>query len=199
MVYEFTCWDFPGTLYELEQLFKYCANCMPGMENTWQGIMVNFAYRMHWRTLFGFALCRALCANSAEKTTLVQWLALVVAHPGLYHKAIDAFNKVYKKPFKAQMGAQLTIHQVHVPDDKVENLSNNDTLSVLLYNHVPVECVDHTYTYSMVYLEERFHQLTMSLDIFHEINNERFECLKIYGTPAAVPDWDKWCKINKED
>ncbi|KAG6893808.1 hypothetical protein C0992_008552, partial [Termitomyces sp. T32_za158] len=88
------------------------------MENTWQGIVVNFAYRMHWQTLFGFALCRALCANSAGKTILVHWMALVMAHPGLYCEAIDAFNKVYDEPFAAQYGPQLTINQVHVPDDK---------------------------------------------------------------------------------
>ncbi|KAG6894244.1 hypothetical protein C0992_006945, partial [Termitomyces sp. T32_za158] len=109
----------PNVPFDLDQIAQYALIFgRPGMENTWQGIAVDFAYRMHWRTLFGFALCRALCANSAGKTTLVHQMALVMACPGLYCEAIDAFNKVYDEPFAAQYGLQLMITQVHVPDDK---------------------------------------------------------------------------------
>ncbi|KAG6871322.1 hypothetical protein C0992_011258 [Termitomyces sp. T32_za158] len=154
---------------------------------------------MHWQTLFGFALCRALCANSAGKTTLVCRMALVMAHPGLYREAINAFNKVYDKPFVPQYGPQLTITQVHVPDDKVRNFSDDDAIRVLLYNHIPVEWVDHAYTYGVVYLEQQFHHPTMSLDIFREVDNERLECLRLYGTPAAIPQWDGWRELTEED
>ncbi|KAG6875488.1 hypothetical protein C0992_003648 [Termitomyces sp. T32_za158] len=84
----------------LDQIARYALIFgRPGMENTWQGIAVDFAYQMHWRTLFGFALCRALCANSAGKITLVRYMALVMAHLGFYCEAIDAFNKAYDEPF----------------------------------------------------------------------------------------------------
>ncbi|KAG6886529.1 hypothetical protein C0992_003549 [Termitomyces sp. T32_za158] len=171
----------------------------PGMENTWQGIAVDFMYRMHWRTLFGFALCKALCTNSAGKTTLVRWMALVTVRPGLYREAIDTFNKVYNEPFAAQYGPQLTISQVHVPDDKVRNFSDNDAIHVLLYNHIPAKWVDHAYMYGVVYLEQQFHHPTMSLDIFQEIDNERLECLRLYGTPTAIPHWDGWRELTEED
>ncbi|KAG6894924.1 hypothetical protein C0992_003937 [Termitomyces sp. T32_za158] len=70
----------PKKPFDLEQLAQYVLiYSRPGLENTWQGIVVDFAYRMHWQTLFGFALCRVLCANSAGKTTLVQRFALVMA------------------------------------------------------------------------------------------------------------------------
>ncbi|KAG6886939.1 hypothetical protein C0992_001547 [Termitomyces sp. T32_za158] len=39
----------------------------------------------------------------------------------------------------------------------------------------------------------------MSLDIFHEVDNERLKHLKLYGTPTAVPQWDGWHEINEED
>ncbi|KAG6874571.1 hypothetical protein C0992_007428, partial [Termitomyces sp. T32_za158] len=62
----------PNVPFDLDQIARYVLIFgRPGMENTWQGIAVDFAYRMHWRTLFGFALCRALCANSTGKTTLI--------------------------------------------------------------------------------------------------------------------------------
>ncbi|KAG6876319.1 hypothetical protein C0992_013380 [Termitomyces sp. T32_za158] len=87
----------PNVPFDLDQIARYALIFgRPGMENTWQGIAVDFAYRMHWHTLFGFTLCRTLCANSARKTTLIRRMALVMAHLGLYREAIDAFNKVYK-------------------------------------------------------------------------------------------------------
>ncbi|KAG6875225.1 hypothetical protein C0992_004689, partial [Termitomyces sp. T32_za158] len=136
----------PNVPFDLDQIARYALIFgRPGMENTWQGIAVDFAYRMHWQTLFGFALCRALCANSAGKTTLVRRMALVMARPGLYCEAIDAFNKVYDEPFAAQYGPQLTITQVHVPDDK------------------------------------------------------RLKRLKLYRTPAAIPQWDGWRELTEED
>ncbi|KAG6884387.1 hypothetical protein C0992_006440, partial [Termitomyces sp. T32_za158] len=100
-----TCTPDPNVPFDLDQVARYALIFgRPGMENTWQGIVVDFAYCMYWQTLFGFALCRALCANSAGKTTLVCRLALVMACPGLYHEAIDAFNKVYDDHLRPNMG-----------------------------------------------------------------------------------------------
>ncbi|KAG6898015.1 hypothetical protein C0992_007011 [Termitomyces sp. T32_za158] len=134
-----------------------------------------------------------------RKTTLVCQMALIMAHPDLYCEAIDAFNKVYDELFAAQYGPQLTINQVHVPDNKVWNFSDNDMICILLYNCIPVEWVDHAYTYGVVYLEQQFHHPTMSLDIFREIDDERLERLRLYGTPTAIPHWDRWRELTKED
>ncbi|KAG6878808.1 hypothetical protein C0992_007567 [Termitomyces sp. T32_za158] len=140
-----TCTSDPNTPFDLEQIVQYALIFgRPGMENTWQGIAVDFAYCMHWRTLFGFALCRALYANSAGKTILVQQMALVMVCPGLYCKAMNTFNKVYKEQFVPHQDATITIQQVHIPDDKLERLN-------------------------------------------------------LYGTPAAIPQWDRWCELNEED
>ncbi|KAG6873563.1 hypothetical protein C0992_008632 [Termitomyces sp. T32_za158] len=52
------CAPDPKKPFDLEQLAQYVLIYgRPGLENTWQGIAVDFAYCMHWRTLFGFALC----------------------------------------------------------------------------------------------------------------------------------------------
>ncbi|KAG6894789.1 hypothetical protein C0992_004670 [Termitomyces sp. T32_za158] len=122
-----------------------------------------------------------------------------MAHPGMYCEAIDTFNKVYDDPCAAQYGPQLTITQVHVPDDKVRNFSDDDAICVLLYNCIPVEWVDHAYTYRVVYLEQQFHHPTMSLDIFQEVDDERLERLRLYGPPAAIPQWDRWHELTEED
>ncbi|KAG6881758.1 hypothetical protein C0995_000757, partial [Termitomyces sp. Mi166 len=58
----------PSQPFDLKQIAQYVLIFgWPGLENTWQGIAFDFAYRMHWQTLFGFALCWALCTTSAAK------------------------------------------------------------------------------------------------------------------------------------
>ncbi|KAG6898916.1 hypothetical protein C0995_007810 [Termitomyces sp. Mi166 len=70
----------PSQPFDLKQIAQYVLIFgWLGLENTWQGIAFDFAYRMHWQTLFGFALCQALCATSAAKPAVVRWLALVMA------------------------------------------------------------------------------------------------------------------------
>ncbi|KAG6859364.1 hypothetical protein C0995_009268 [Termitomyces sp. Mi166 len=70
----------PSQPFDLKQIAQYVLIFgWPGLENTWQGIAFDFAYRMHWQTLFGFALCWALCATSAAKPAVVRQLALVMA------------------------------------------------------------------------------------------------------------------------
>ncbi|KAG6883576.1 hypothetical protein C0993_005363, partial [Termitomyces sp. T159_Od127] len=59
--------------------------------------------------------------------------------------------------------------------------------------------VDHAYTSGIVYLEQQFHQPTMSLDIFCEIVNEHKQRLITYGTPLAILQWDGCCKMTEED
>ncbi|KAG6882653.1 hypothetical protein C0992_011128, partial [Termitomyces sp. T32_za158] len=191
----------PKRPFDLEQIAQYALIYgRPGLENTWQGIAVDFAYRMHWRTLFGFALCRALCANSAGKTALVQRFALVMARPGLYREAVSAYAAANPtQPFVAQYGAELEIRQVHVPDDQVQNFSDDDAIRVLLHNRIPPDWVDHAYTYGVVYLEQQFHQPTMSLDVFRDVDDERLQRLAVYGTPPAIPNWDGWREISEED
>ncbi|KAG6875512.1 hypothetical protein C0993_008862, partial [Termitomyces sp. T159_Od127] len=191
----------PKRPFDLEQIAQYALIYgRPGLENTWQGIAVDFAYRMHWRTLFGFALCRALCANSAGKTTIVRRFALVMAHPGLYREAVAAYAAANPtQPFMAQFGANLEIWQVPVPDNQVRNFTNNDAIRVLIHNRIPPDWVDHAYTYGMVYLEQQFHQPTMSLDVFRDIDDECLQRLAVYGTPPAIPNWDGWREMSEED
>ncbi|KAG6859628.1 hypothetical protein C0995_006444 [Termitomyces sp. Mi166 len=39
----------------------------------------------------------------------------------------------------------------------------------------------------------------MSLDIFHEIDDECYQHLLRYGTPPAIPQWDGWREISEDD
>ncbi|KAG6857958.1 hypothetical protein C0995_003859 [Termitomyces sp. Mi166 len=89
--------------------------------------------------------------------------------------------------------------QVHVPDEMARNFSDDDALCVLLHNQIPLDWVDHAYTYGMVYLEQQFHSPTMSMDIFHKIDDECHQRLSHYGTPPAIPQWDGWREISEDN
>ncbi|KAG6880580.1 hypothetical protein C0995_005818, partial [Termitomyces sp. Mi166 len=39
----------------------------------------------------------------------------------------------------------------------------------------------------------------MSMDIFHEINDEHLQHLSHYSTPPAIPQWDGWREISEDD
>ncbi|KAG6901376.1 hypothetical protein C0995_012794 [Termitomyces sp. Mi166 len=80
-----------------------------------------------------------------------------------------------------------------------QNFLDNDALRILLHNQILLDWVDHTYTYGMVYLEQQFHNPTMSLDIFHKIDDKRHQHLLHYGTPPTIPQWDGWRKISKDN
>ncbi|KAG6871018.1 hypothetical protein C0995_009022, partial [Termitomyces sp. Mi166 len=167
----------PAQPFDLKQIAQYALIYgWPGLENTWQGIAFDFAYRMHWQTLFRFVLCQALCATSAARPAV---------------EAVASYNAaLLDQPMVAQYGSHLNLLQVHVPDEMACNFSDDDVLHVLLHNQIPLDWVDHAYTYGVVYLEQQFHNPMMSLDIFCKIDDERHQRLSHYGTPPAIPQWD---------
>ncbi|KAG6859536.1 hypothetical protein C0995_007537 [Termitomyces sp. Mi166 len=191
----------PAHPFNLEQVAQYVLIFgWPGMENTWQRIAFDYAFRMHWRTLFGFALCWALCANSAAKSSVVRRLALVMAQPRMYHEAVALYNAAFsERPLVAQYGSHLNILQVHVPNDQAHNFLDDNALRVLLHNHIQLDWVDHAYTYGVVYLEQQFHNPMMSMDIFKDVDNKRIERVSRYGTPPAILQWDGWREMTEDD
>ncbi|KAG6860329.1 hypothetical protein C0995_012563 [Termitomyces sp. Mi166 len=191
----------PSQPFDLKQIAQYVLIFgWPGLENTWQGITFDFAYHMHWRTLFRFALCQALCTTSAAKPVVVRQLALVMAQPRMYQEAVASYNAVFlDQPMVAQYGSHLNLMQVHVPDEMAQNFSDNNVLRVLLHNQIPLDWVDHAYMYGMVYLDQQFHSPTMSMDIFHKIDNKHIQRLSLYGTPPAISQWDGWREISEDN
>ncbi|KAG6881971.1 hypothetical protein C0995_016428 [Termitomyces sp. Mi166 len=118
----------------------------------------------------------------------------------MYQEAVASYNTAFlDQPMVAQYRFHLNLIQVYVPDKMARNFSDDDTLHILLHNWIPLDWVDHTYTYGMVYLEQQFHNPTMSLDIFCKIDNKRHQRLLCYGTPPAIPQWDGWREIFKDN
>ncbi|KAG6882642.1 hypothetical protein C0995_014118 [Termitomyces sp. Mi166 len=123
-----------------------------------------------------------------------------MAQPRMYREAVASYNTAFPDQLMvAQYRSHLNIIQVHVPDEMARNFSDDDALRVLLHNQIPLDWVDHAYTYGVVYLEQQFHNPMMSLDIFHKIDDKRHQRLLCYGTPPAIPQWDGWREISEDD
>ncbi|KAG6859241.1 hypothetical protein C0995_010481 [Termitomyces sp. Mi166 len=208
IVYKYAPRGLPCTPYELEQLYKYYANeHVPHRDHVVTYMLISelllFVQQLdnslQDRTM-QICVVPGLCANSAAKSSVVRRLALVMAQPGMYHEAVASYNAAFsERPLVAQYGFHLNILQVHVPDDQACNFLDNDALHVLLHNHILLDWVDHAYTYGMVYLEQQFHNPTMSMDIFKDVDNERIEHVSCYGTPPTIPQWDGWREMTEDD
>ncbi|KAG6900991.1 hypothetical protein C0995_002791 [Termitomyces sp. Mi166 len=123
-----------------------------------------------------------------------------MVQPRMYRETVASYNAAFlERPLVAQFGSHLNILQVYVPDDQAHNFSDDNALHVLLHNRIPLDWVDHAYTYGMVYLEQQFHNPTMSMDIFKDVDNKRIEHMSCYGTPSAILQWDGWREMMEDD
>ncbi|KAG6858110.1 hypothetical protein C0995_002521, partial [Termitomyces sp. Mi166 len=123
-----------------------------------------------------------------------------MAQPRMYHEAVALYNAAFsERPLVAQYGSHLNILQVHVPNDQAHNFSDDNALCVLLHNRILLDWVDHAYTYGVVYLEQQFHNPTMSMDIFKDVDNECIEHVSHYGTPSTILQWDGWREMTEDN
>ncbi|KAG6843626.1 hypothetical protein H0H87_002297 [Tephrocybe sp. NHM501043] len=120
-------------------------------------------------------------------------LTLLFTHPSLYQEAIAAHNMQHLDwPFMPLSREELSLNQVYMSKTFIQNFCEVDAICVLMQNYIPVEWVDHVYTYGMVYLEYQFLNPNVSIDLYQNVNNEHHEQLLTYRTPAAIASWDGW-------
>src|SRR5262249_31707973 len=74
----------------------------PGSTNAINGIIINHAYRIHCRSLFGYGLMWALAPCHWTCHVIYTWqFVFIMATPGLYWEAINKYNKEHPEaPFK---------------------------------------------------------------------------------------------------
>ncbi|KAG6875204.1 hypothetical protein C0992_004781, partial [Termitomyces sp. T32_za158] len=112
---------------------------------------------------------------------------------GLYHEAIVDYNAAYPlTPLSPLNWMDVQLQPPHFDAATAINIMDADVLRAMLANCIPVEWVDHAYTFSMVYLETHFFEVNASINIYREMDNDRHRRLDLYGEPPAIPQWDDW-------
>ncbi|KAG6893913.1 hypothetical protein C0992_008186 [Termitomyces sp. T32_za158] len=188
--------DSEGVRYtfDLDRLAKIVLYfSQPEMQNSVLGIAVDYAYRIHWRTLLGHALTRGLAPAGRARRRFARLLALILARPGLYREAIADYNVANPlTPFSPMSWTDIQLRAPHFEATAAVNITDADVICTMLANGIPVEWVDHAYTFGVVYLETHFFEVNASIDLYQEIDDERHRRLKQYGEPPAILQWDGW-------
>ncbi|KAG6877978.1 hypothetical protein C0992_008835 [Termitomyces sp. T32_za158] len=191
-----TGFDSKGVRYtfELDRLAQNVLYfCRPGMQNSMLGIAVDHAYRIHWRTMLGHALTCRLDLSGWARGQFMRLLALILAWPGLYCKAIVDYNAANPlTPFSPMNWMDVQLWPPHFDAATAVNIMDADVLRAMLANRIPVKWIDHAYTFGVVYLETHFFEANASINIYCEVDNDCHWCLDLYGKPLAILQWDDW-------
>ncbi|KAG6893718.1 hypothetical protein C0992_008926, partial [Termitomyces sp. T32_za158] len=113
--------------------------------------------------------------------------------PGLYWEAIADYNAANPlTPFSPMSWTDIQLRAPRFKATAAVNITDADVICTMLANSIPVEWVDHAYTFGVVYLETHFFEANALIDLYREIDDERHERLEQYGKPPAIPQWDGW-------
>ncbi|KAG6883798.1 hypothetical protein C0992_007739 [Termitomyces sp. T32_za158] len=195
--------DSEGVRYtfDLDRLAKIVLYfSRPGMQNSVLGIAVDHAYCIHWRTLLRHALTQGLAPAGQARGCFARLLTLIIAQPGLYREAITDYNAANPlTPFSPMSWTDIQLHTPHFDATVAVNITDADIIRTMLANSIPVEWVDHAYTFGVVYLETHFFEVNALIDQYQEIDDERHQRLDQYSKPPAIPQWDGWRVQTKSD
>lgn len=157
------------------------------------GIAIETTSRILRESIFGHVFCLALCPAEASGSHLRRFqrqFAYVVALPHFYQEAVDvAQSRGEAIEFLSPDATSASLHKITFERMRNKNLNKNDVIQVLLENGIPVEWIQHAYSYGVNYLD---HHLALSPKYITEmrsVNKERLERLQTYGVPQPMDRW----------
>ena len=173
----------------------------PGSSNAIAGVLIDYAYRVNRRTVFGLALARLLIPTDRDaQPTFRRLLACLMALPHRYHEAITDYNQRHLlSPFLQQGGPTYQLSRPRIEAHRIPNLGLEDVITVLLDNRIPPSWMDHSYLYGLTYLNAHYSGNGPHRALFDEIDNERLARLQLYGTPPPIAEWDGWRSPSEGD
>ncbi|KAG6815801.1 hypothetical protein H0H93_008973, partial [Arthromyces matolae] len=148
----------------------------PGKHNVTPGLIWDKAYRINYRSIFGYNLVRSLCPNNEARPAISRQFAIVCSQPGLYSEALDAYNaRNPHAPFMELSGSSshLQFHRVYVPAHGKQNFTVDDAIRVLMHNRIPRAWVDHAYPFGLAFLDYQFEHPSMLVEEFVQADDER--------------------------
>ena len=173
----------------------------PGSTSAVSGVLMDFAYRVNRRTVFGLALARLL--NPIERGAQPVYrrlFACLMALPHRYHEAITEYDQRNAlSPFRPQEGPTFRLSRPRIKAHSIPNLGLQDVITVLLDNRIPPSWVDHSYLFGLTYLNAHYSGNGPHQALYDEIDNERLARLHIYGTPPPITNWDGWRSPSEGD
>ncbi|KAF8235388.1 hypothetical protein L208DRAFT_1257266, partial [Tricholoma matsutake] len=137
-----------------------------GSSNATHGVAMNVALQADHCSIFGYLLGCALGPHTVTtQSDFMQVYGCVVALPGYYCKAIDAWNLSNPNtPFVECSGDSLTIHPYD--NELVPNITMDMVTQHLIHHGIPPQWINHAYTFGLHHLNHHSH---LQAGPFHEL------------------------------
>jgi hypothetical protein len=185
----------PESGFDIDRWAQFVAHHgRPGERNQYYGILIDRAFRIHRRSMWGYLLGRSIAPDTREGRAIVmRHFAYVAAIPGLYEQAINRLvPDNHGGLFVSPSVATIEITKFSNEEALAPNFGRDDILHRLILNRIPREWVAHAYHYGYQYLRQHLttgdrHRVENSL-----ANAERLEALTTRAEPEAYQVWDGW-------
>ena len=174
----------------------------PGSRNIFSGILMDRAFRVEYRTVWGYMLATAISPpTNHARSNMMRLLAAVIALPNRYREHIarrNAERGVEFAPVSAR-AIEVAITRMSYGEDASPNMTIDEVMDTLMLNGIPPEWIDHAYPWGFHWVDQHYHGLVMHTEFFHQLDDERLGRLDQWGTPPAIPDWSGWYHPSADD
>ena len=123
----------------------------PG-RNFFSGVVIDHAFRVNRRSVFGYGLGRLMMPGGREPH-FHRLYACLLALPRRYQEAIVEYNQRHPaEPFIEQTGPMYSLHRPRLIPGSEANMTLQDVIDVLIDNRIPPAWIDHGYTYGLNFI-----------------------------------------------
>jgi hypothetical protein len=173
----------------------------PGSANPYLGVVMNHAYHIHRRSLFGYSLGRMLApTNARSRGAFMRLFATLTALPFRYADAVIAHNQNNPgAPMHPQAGPTYRLEPLVIDHRHAWNMTIEDIIEALIHNRIPTEWVDHAYLYGLQFMDLHYHGAAIDRALLDEQDNEHLHRLDQRGIPPAIPAWDGWRRPTEDE
>ena len=117
----------------------------PG-RNFFTGVVIDHAFRVNRRSVFGYGLGRLIMPGGHEPN-FRRLFACLLALPRRYREAIVEHNQQHPEDlFTEQPGPTFSVHRPRLTIGAAANTTVQDVIDVLIDNCIPPMWIDHGYT-----------------------------------------------------
>ncbi|TFK33976.1 hypothetical protein BDQ12DRAFT_727290 [Crucibulum laeve] len=129
-----------------------------GAGNTYMGIPVDYGYQIHQQCVLGYVMGHTLGPTGCGRGPFHCHLTMLLAQPRQYQEAVTAYMVAHpEQPFISQAATtSVCIRRLAIDDAMVEEISMDNVVHTLIFNHIPVKWVAHAYPYGICWINQQY-------------------------------------------
>ncbi|TFK57780.1 hypothetical protein BDN72DRAFT_920833, partial [Pluteus cervinus] len=160
----------------------------PGGTNELFGVTMDRAFRVDFRSVFGYELGRALGPrDSKARTAFMKRFVGILLHPGMYRDYAST-RTITLQPLHFD---NFEIAPFECTDAAAANISEDNVLAHMASNSIPVGWVDHAYPYVVNVLRAKLAANSMDPD-YKKWDESCIPYMLKNGIPPAISELSGW-------